>query len=505
MHDYGYAGMVAPAEDYQPTSPPKYRTKLCRNFPLGACRYGDQCSFLHVPPSASPTAHFSYASAPPILHPSTPSSSRPSPTIDHASGSSHAPRREQRPSRNSMDLWRARMEGACPPPPPGTPMTVTGTFMPLPGSPSTRSDWALAPQECGYGDTEAMPMRAKGAARQGSSPRDTGDRNARHRNTFFKTKPCRFYREPAGCIKGNRCNFIHESPDEDRQHHRPRGLAAPTPLELIDDNEHELEEDSSTPSEPSPCSATTVSSSDSEQDHNHDLEQEQEYSGSSSGSHESTPRKRGQNFFPVTWRVVGGGVMMSGSREICESFMAGHCTDGVDCRFAHPYDTYDEQSYAVPHVEPPPMYSPLSPVSPMSPVVFAYPVMYGPAALSPPLPFALPAAPTECFAKGVPASAPAPLPYGTYAPHRVVDGSTLADRNAYYMQVGPCAHAGMYADYAAGAGAEYGIGVGVGVVMEEGAGAVAARGVVRPVSTPPTPLQGEAPSSVHRLFAAEMP
>ena len=42
------------------------------------------------------------------------------------------------------------------------------------------------------------------------------------------------------------------------------------------------------------------------------------------------------NFYPVTWRVVGGGVMMSGRREPCEAFMAGHCAEGADCRFAHP-------------------------------------------------------------------------------------------------------------------------------------------------------------------------
>ena len=47
--------------------------------------------------------------------------------------------------------------------------------------------------------------------------------------------------------------------------------------------------------------------------------------------------KKGSNFYPVTWRVVGGGVMMSGRREPCEAFMAtGRCADGADCRFAHP-------------------------------------------------------------------------------------------------------------------------------------------------------------------------
>ncbi|KAI0770191.1 hypothetical protein C8Q74DRAFT_880437 [Fomes fomentarius] len=33
---------------------PRYRTKLCRNFPLGTCRYGEHCSYLHIRPVPSP-------------------------------------------------------------------------------------------------------------------------------------------------------------------------------------------------------------------------------------------------------------------------------------------------------------------------------------------------------------------------------------------------------------------------------------------------------------------
>ena len=127
------------------------------------------------------------------------------------------------------------------------------------------------------------------------------------------------------------------------------------------------------------------------------------------------------------------------------------------------------------------MYSPISPI--LSPVVFAYPVMYP--TLSPPQPFAIPATTTHLPA-GSPDSVPTPhtetpqnactypahpsmpiapippaqscgLPY-PYSPHRVVDGTTLSGRD----------------------GTQYG----------EGFLHTASRAVVRPVSTPPTPIQG---------------
>ncbi|RDX50002.1 hypothetical protein OH76DRAFT_505047 [Lentinus brumalis] len=274
----------------------------------------------------------------------------------------------------------------------------------------------------------------------------------RHRNQYFKTKPCRFYGEPGGCIKGDRCNFIHEHPDEAR---RPSGLAAPATPHVVSESEAESGAESSVQGE----SSSTVATSD--------------HTPSVTSGSES----KKNNFFPVTWRVVGGGVMMSGKREVCESFMAGHCPDGGDCRFAHPETT--EEEYA-PYLDPPPLYSPISPL--LSPVVFAYPVMYP--TLSPPQHFALPAVIPGCAAPLPPSQTPKSgfrppnlaipqiqvqpcgLPY-PYSPHRVVDGTTLVERQPEaYVQAG--------------------------------------RPVVRPVSTPPTPMQVP-DAGVARLFAAEMP
>jgi len=67
--------------------------------------------------------------------------------------------------------------------------------------------------------------------------------------------------------------------------------------------------------------------------------------------------KRG--IYPITWRVIGGGVMMGGHRkclalpprflpltphtyiigEVCVQYLDGTCTDGDDCRFSHVTDS----------------------------------------------------------------------------------------------------------------------------------------------------------------------
>ena len=113
------------------------------------------------------------------------------------------------------------------------------------------------------------------------------------------------------------------------------------------------------------------------------------------------------------------------------------------------------------------MYSPISPI--LSPVLFAYPVVYP--TLSPPQPFALPAVtppsqpPKTGYMPPHLTISPIPIPQiqvqpsgGSalpYSPHRVVDGTTLAERQLEpYAQAFP-----------------------------------ATRPVVRPVSTPPTPMQ----------------
>ncbi|KAI0670881.1 hypothetical protein C8Q78DRAFT_973834 [Trametes maxima] len=292
---------------------------------------------------------------------------------------------------------------------------------------------------------------------------------AQKRNQFFRTKPCRFFAESTGCVKGDRCNFIHENPADGSL---PTGLSAPA--EALSEGEVESIADSSIQGELSP---STVATSEP------------------LSAHTEEPKR---NFYPVTWRVVGGGVTLGGKREICENFMAGRCTEGVDCKYTHPDNSEDECVYGYPE---PPLFSPLSPISPiLVPYPFMYPIM------SPLQPFALPAVPGPAPVTPSPTIQPAPTPRAKpthsaknsltnltvlttiahaqpiarphmYSPHRVVDGATLVER-----ELPPTSAARYRADNMWAAG----------------------RAVARPLSTPPTPMHGP-DAGIAKLFAAEMP
>ena len=71
-------------------------------------------------------------------------------------------------------------------------------------------------------------------------------------------------------------------------------------------------------------------------------------------SAKESQKVRSPNFYPITWRVIGGGVMMGGRREfqlirvsdvgaeddatgeVCQDYMAGRSHEGTDCKYAHP-------------------------------------------------------------------------------------------------------------------------------------------------------------------------
>ncbi|KAF9220903.1 hypothetical protein BS17DRAFT_786155 [Gyrodon lividus] len=103
----------------------------------------------------------------------------------------------------------------------------------------------------------------------------------------YKKKLCRFYAANGKCTSGDKCTFIHDPkpsraseespPESDRQ--TVAKLPA-KPVNKYDD-----------------CKA--------------------------------------RDFYPVTWRVIGGGVMMGGERKICSAFVEGHCKYGDDCKLAH--------------------------------------------------------------------------------------------------------------------------------------------------------------------------
>jgi hypothetical protein len=78
------------------------------------------------------------------------------------------------------------------------------------------------------------------------------------------------------------------------------------------------------------------------------------------------------NYYPITWRIIGGGVMMSGSRrqpyivlhtyanttigEICQDYVAGHCSEGLDCKFSHPASVDEQEPIAISEFRTAPFY-----------------------------------------------------------------------------------------------------------------------------------------------------
>ncbi|KAF8843355.1 hypothetical protein BDN67DRAFT_190530 [Paxillus ammoniavirescens] len=104
----------------------------------------------------------------------------------------------------------------------------------------------------------------------------------------YKTKLCRFYAASGKCTSGDKCTFIHDAgsnratsedslPETDRQ---ADAKLPPKPVNKYDDY-------------------------------------------------------KTRDFYPITWRVIGGGVMMGGERQVCPAFVAGNCKYGDDCKLAH--------------------------------------------------------------------------------------------------------------------------------------------------------------------------
>jgi len=108
----------------------------------------------------------------------------------------------------------------------------------------------------------------------------------------LKTKQCKFFKKDGRCPQGSLCTFIHDpSAVQDFQ------------------GDHDSAEDSSG------YSSQETSEPPSKADESHD-----------------------QNIYPITWRVIGGGVMMGGQREVCTRYKDGVCPDGDDCPHAHPWE-----------------------------------------------------------------------------------------------------------------------------------------------------------------------
>ncbi|KAI6124125.1 hypothetical protein EV401DRAFT_1944335 [Pisolithus croceorrhizus] len=99
----------------------------------------------------------------------------------------------------------------------------------------------------------------------------------------YQTKPCRYFMALGKCPSGDKCTFIHDSGSNESTRQIYNTSTSTNAREL--------------------------------QSRTNDC--------------------RSKDFYPITWRVIGGGVMMGGERRICDAFIAGRCRDGDDCKFAH--------------------------------------------------------------------------------------------------------------------------------------------------------------------------
>ncbi|KAH9936077.1 uncharacterized protein B0H18DRAFT_311534 [Fomitopsis serialis] len=297
------------------------------------------------------------------------------------------------------------------------------------------------------------------------------------KDNLYKTKPCKFYFTDKSCIKGDKCNFIHDEWERALRPSRPKSeKRMPPPLSTLG-----RRPTGEAPRQPHPTTPRPTEL------HAHALPKRPA---------EDAQRARNPNFYPITWRVIGGGVLMGGRREICQEFMAGRCHEGADCKYAHPGDDGEDSSLSNLY----PYMSPLSPVqeepayvpSNHSPVALLHqPSICSPVLRSPPLSAHIPSSYTDerrrrgRRAKKPLTIIPPPIPEQPelvgYSAHRVLDGSTLLE-----LETSPPPAAET-----------------PDLSPDRLDVASLARSLVRPLSTPPS-LSGPRPQVVN-LFAAEMP
>ncbi|KAL6303185.1 hypothetical protein BKA93DRAFT_826864 [Sparassis latifolia] len=294
-----------------------------------------------------------------------------------------------------------------PPPPPGTPNFVDTADL----------SWEFIPEPTSASTVSTIlsPIEHK--------PRHS----LAHRSLFYKTKPCKFYHENGLCIKGDQCSFIHDTAAERTDHAFAEDVAS-TDAKGPDRTQHRL-----------------PSKSVIRREENHE-----------------------RNFFPVTWRVIGGGVMMSGKREICSDFMAGHCGEGDDCKYAHLENYGQARNSLTEHSHPAPHNA--FALSPTLSEDFVYPSV----PLFPPI--SIESAPRPKRVRKLTILKTTQHGEEGYSSHRVFDGDTLLERDATpYKET----------------------------TVTQDSAVLSARLLVRPMSTPPTPVSRG--SSMVRLFSAEMP
>ncbi|KAG2155776.1 uncharacterized protein EDB93DRAFT_51324 [Suillus bovinus] len=113
---------------------------------------------------------------------------------------------------------------------------------------------------------------------------------AKEKQIQYRTKPCKFFSTRKTCPNGNRCMFFHDLEKSKRAKKADNQARSTGPSHLP----------------PKPRSL------------------KEEF--------------KARDYYPITWRVIGGGVMMG---LPCKAPAAGYCSDGENCKLAHETEVWN--------------------------------------------------------------------------------------------------------------------------------------------------------------------
>ncbi|EIM85935.1 uncharacterized protein STEHIDRAFT_121928 [Stereum hirsutum FP-91666 SS1] len=156
----------------------------------------------------------------------------------------------------------------------------------------------------------------------------------------YKTKQCKFFRKDGTCPKGDQCTFIHERRFRPERPPQPRLPSPTTPTTASPLTSTSTDSTLSSSSLRTPTTASSVTATVNPPE----LPQK---------PLSSLEEMHAKGLFPITWRVIGGGVTLGGRREVCPRLVEGHCPDGDDCRFFHPDPDELPYSSAPVSIDPP--------------------------------------------------------------------------------------------------------------------------------------------------------
>lgn len=284
-------------------------TKICRYYAAGYCQRGSACHFVHSPPESVPQEHV-YPNAHEV-HTRTPHKG-----WDQDVGHSHgytsyaiytvAPHvapygfGARYAFDNSSDVsssdstssdqgFSAAFQS----------MTIEEpVYFPSAFSPSSSS--LQYPNNMGTRCSDvSYPGYYRGFTPTGLKSRAVTHRKAeqgKEKRSLYRTKLCKFFSARKTCPEGNKCRFIHDVEKSKRTRKADSQARGTAPSHL--------------PSKP------------------RSLQEE----------------FKARDYYPITWRVIGGGVMMG---LPCKAFAAGYCPDGNNCRLAHETEVWTSKNGVV--------------------------------------------------------------------------------------------------------------------------------------------------------------